>query len=150
MRLWKYVSTFSNLSGDRLRQIYSKLRQEQEEEVGPSGGRDTDHTYAPSYSHQRGVRNMSSYQMLEPVGRVNESGKLEAWKRRRRSEADPYSQVQPPVHRPLSSGYRPSDPSAGILGAAPPEARRVGDERSHRGTRSGGYPLRQDFSSGIK
>ncbi|KAJ7012717.1 chromodomain-helicase-DNA-binding protein 1-like [Populus alba x Populus x berolinensis] len=40
MRLWKYVSTFSNLSGERLRQIYSKLKQEQEEDagVGPSHG----------------------------------------------------------------------------------------------------------------
>ncbi|KAF5751614.1 Chromatin remodeling complex subunit isoform 1 [Tripterygium wilfordii] len=33
-RLWKYVSTFSNLSGERLQQIYSKLKQEREEEVG--------------------------------------------------------------------------------------------------------------------
>ncbi|XWS28344.1 hypothetical protein CRYUN_Cryun25bG0060400 [Craigia yunnanensis] len=34
MRLWNYVSTFSNLSGERLHQIYSKLKQEQEEEGG--------------------------------------------------------------------------------------------------------------------
>ncbi|KAK4780663.1 hypothetical protein SAY87_016769 [Trapa incisa] len=149
-RLWKYVSTFSNLSGDRLRQIYSKLKQEQEEEVGPSGGRDVDHSYAPSYAHQRGPRNTLSYQMLDPVGRANESGKVEAWKRRRRSEADPYSQAQPPVNRAPNSGFRPSDPSAGILGAAPPEVRRFGDERPPRGTRQGSsYPPRQDFSSGI-
>lgn len=144
MRLWKYVSTFSNLSGDRLRQIYSKLKQEQEDEVGPSGGRDMDSSYAP-YSHQRAFRNMTSYQILEPVGRVNESGK-----RWRRSEADPYSPVQLPIHRPLNSGYRPSDPNAGILGAGPPDTRRFGDERPHRGMRPGGYPPRQDFSSGIK
>ncbi|KAK4789616.1 hypothetical protein SAY86_016920 [Trapa natans] len=134
MRLWKYVSTFSNLSGDRLHQIYSKLKKEQDEGVGPSGGHDMDHNYASSYSHQRGPRNMSSSQMLEPVGRTNESGKIEAWKRRRRSEADPYFQAQPPVNRPPNSSYRPSDPSAGILGAAPPEVRRFGVERPHRWT----------------
>ncbi|XP_031401570.1 protein CHROMATIN REMODELING 5 isoform X2 [Punica granatum] len=152
MRLWKYVSSFSNLSGDRLHQIYSKLKQEQEDEVGPSGSRDTDPSYFPSHSHQRAHRSMTSYQMLDPGRRVNESGKLEAWKRRRRSEAYTYPLVQPPpIHRPLNNGTRPSDPNAlGILGAAPPDVRRFGDERPHRGMRPGSFPPRQDFSSGIK
>lgn len=28
MRLWNYVSTFSNLTGERLYEIYSKLKEE--------------------------------------------------------------------------------------------------------------------------
>jgi hypothetical protein len=82
MRLWNYVSTFSNLSGERLHQIYSKLRQEQDEEagVGPSHvngstpgpiGRDGDPNYFPpfprQFDRQRGYKNMSNYQITEPV-----------------------------------------------------------------------------------
>ncbi|KAL4590633.1 hypothetical protein LXL04_003570 [Taraxacum kok-saghyz] len=93
-RLWNYVSTFSNLSGGKLQQIYSKLKQEKDTSagVGPSqrGG---------------GYRNQPS-SLLDTT-------KFEAWKRRRRAESDHF---QP---RPFTNGTRIPDPSMGILGAAP-------------------------------
>ncbi|PRQ32829.1 hypothetical protein RchiOBHm_Chr5g0050771 [Rosa chinensis] len=119
-RLWNFVSTFSNLSGERLHQIYAKLKQEQDEEPGPSHingsasgpfGRDSDPT---SFSHlaerQRGYKSVNN-QTFEPL-KGSDTAKFEAWKRRRRGETDSPSQ------RPLSNGSRPADPnSMGILGA---------------------------------
>ena len=166
MRLWNYVSTFSNLSGERLHQIYSKLKQEQEEEagVGPSHlngsapgpiGRDGDTNYFPPFprhvERQRGYSNMSTYQTSEPVQKGHDTAKFEAWKRRRRAETDNHFQVQPPALRSMSNGgARLSDPnSLGILGAAPSENRRFAGEKPYR-MRQTGFPPRQGFSSGIK
>jgi chromodomain-helicase-DNA-binding protein 1 len=166
MRLWNYVSTFSNLSGERLHQIYSKLKQEQEEEagVGPSHlngsapgpiGRDGDPNYFPPFprhvERQRGYSNMSTYQTSEPVQKGHDTAKFEAWKRRRRAETDNHFQVQPPSLRSMSNGApRLSDPnSLGILGAGPSENRRFAGEKPFR-TRQTGFPPRQGFSSGIK
>lgn len=153
VRLWKYVSTFSHLSGERLHQIYSKLKKEQEEAgVGPSHvngsasvsfGRNGN----PVHHHmerQRGLKNMTSYQLPESVS--SNTGKSEAWKRRRRAESEDHFQVPP--QRSTSSGVQITDPnSLGILGAGPSDKRFV-SEKPYR-TQPGGVPLRQSFSSGI-
>ncbi|KHN38371.1 Chromodomain-helicase-DNA-binding protein 2 [Glycine soja] len=152
VRLWKYVSTFSHLSGERLHQIYSKLRQEQDEaEVGPSH---TNGSVSVSFSRngnpfrfhmerQRGLKNMATYQMPEPV---DNTGKSEAWKRRRRTESDNHFQGQPPPQRTVSNGVRIADPnSLGILGAGPSD-KRFASEKPYR-TQPGGFPSRQGFSS---
>lgn len=154
MRLWKYVSTFSNLSGERLRQIYSKLKQEQEEDagVGPShangaayGSVDKDgdsNNFPPlsrNFERQRGYKNASAYPMSEPINRGHVAGKFEAWKRRRRAEAD----IQPPLQRP--PGTRLSNPnSLGILGAGPPDNRPF-FERPYR-VRQTGFTPKQNFT----
>ncbi|WCJ28910.1 Chromodomain-helicase-DNA-binding protein 1 [Euphorbia peplus] len=139
-RLWNYVSTFSNLSGEKLHQIYSKLRQEHGEEAGAGPSHiNGDSSFFPLTRHverQRGQDN----------------GKFEAWKRRRRagSEADTQSQVQPPSQRPVSNGARVTDPnSLGILGAAPSDSKRLSNDRAFR-VRQTGPPPRQNFSSGVK
>ncbi|XP_047321306.1 protein CHROMATIN REMODELING 5 isoform X2 [Impatiens glandulifera] len=123
-RLWNYVSTFSNLPGDRLQQIYSKLKQESG--VGPSnlnggGG-------SGSRGSARGGGGINKND-------ISNNGRFEVWKRRRRSEEDSYSQQPPlPFHRrpqqqpqpPLGNGYNNNNiqvdqnPSSGILGSAPP------------------------------
>ncbi|XP_024986468.1 protein CHROMATIN REMODELING 5-like isoform X2 [Cynara cardunculus var. scolymus] len=64
-RLWNYVSTFSNLSGGKLHQIYSKLKQE-----GSS-----------SHINTRGESRILNKGGLD-------TAKFEAWKRRRRSEGE--------------------------------------------------------------
>lgn len=129
-RLWNYVSTFSNLSGEKLHQIYAKLRQEQQ---GSGVG--------PSYI------NGSSLVPPEPIHKGIDTKKFEAWKRRRRAAAEgnsSYSQVQAALQRPMSNGTRlPPDPnSMGILGAAPTDHRHFGTERPHR-MRQTGFPPRQ-------
>lgn len=122
-RLWNYVSEFSNLSGEKLHQIYSKLKQEREG-VGPSS--------SGHYRGRGGLKNTSSFQASE--------GQSEAWKRRKRPEADP-------SYRPTSNnGSRSADPnSVGILGAGPLENRR---ERPYR-NRQTVFPAKPNFSSGI-
>ncbi|KAG6605931.1 Protein CHROMATIN REMODELING 5, partial [Cucurbita argyrosperma subsp. sororia] len=156
MRLWNYVSTFSNLSGERLHQIYSKLKQEKEVGVGPSYingtgsalvGRDGDSTHFGALPRQfqrvRGNKNNTSFQISEPVQKGLETGKSEAWKRRRRGDADTQYQVPCPPDRPASNGGRIPDPnSLGILGAAPTENRRFGNERPYKIHQSS-FPVRQ-------
>lgn len=164
MRLWNYVSTFSNLSGEKLHQIYSKLKQEKEEEagVGPSyingsahgavDSGDLNHfsTFNRHSERQKGFKNVTGYQITEPIHKGIDPKKFEAWKRRRRAETGTYSQVQPILQRPVSNGYRLPDPnSLGILGAAPTDSRHFGNERRHS-MRQTGYPGRQGFPSGIK
>lgn len=145
-RLWKYVSNFSNLTGDRLHQIYSKLKQEQEEEagVGPSHF-NGNHAFQRQSTRLKGPKNTnsSSYQAAEPVPK-GDSGKFEAWKRRRRAETDAFLEAQGPFHRPTSNPPRlPASNSSGILGAAPT------DSRPYK-MRQGGFPPRQGFPSGIR
>ncbi|CAI9761615.1 unnamed protein product [Fraxinus pennsylvanica] len=106
-RLWKYVSTFSNLSGERLRQIYSKLEQEQHADgMGPS------HINASTLGGQAAAF----------LHRDLDVGKFEAWKRRKRAEADA-SHVQYPYQRTTSNGTQIPDPSFSILGPPPSDSR---------------------------
>lgn len=128
MRLWNYVSTFSNLSGDRLNQIYSKLKQEKEEEegAGPShlngsstgfGGR--------NFQRQQRHKTAGNSQGSQQVHKGIDTAKFEAWKRRRRTENN---DVQ--SERPLITNSN----SLGILGPGP-------SDRSHR-ARQTGFPPR--------
>ncbi|KAF5767792.1 putative DNA helicase chromatin remodeling SNF2 family [Helianthus annuus] len=94
-RLWNYVSTFSNLSGPKLHQIYSKLKQEKE-------------AAGSSSSHINGKSQSST---LLNKGLVD-TEKFEAWKRRRRAESDTNSRHA-----------TPSDPTSGILGPPPSQIR---------------------------
>lgn len=153
MRLWNYVSTFSNLSGERLHQIYSKLKKEREEDrgVGPShingsvpghADRDGDPNYFPPGKH-RGYKNVMTYQTSQPIHKGIDAAKFEAWKRRRRAEADIHTQLQPPAQRPMNNGTRLIDSnSMGILGAGPSDKRLVNNnERPYR-MRQTGFPQR--------
>ncbi|GAU12600.1 hypothetical protein TSUD_132100 [Trifolium subterraneum] len=84
-RLWKYVSTFSHLSGERLHQIYSKLILEQNAEgVAPSlsngsvsgpfsrnGNPNHSYSFPRHIERQRGFQNVTTaYQM---PGQVNDT-----------------------------------------------------------------------------
>lgn len=155
-RLWNYVSTFSNLSGERLRQIYSKLKQEQDDDggVGPSHvngsasgpiDRDSDHNHISPFprhfERQRGYKNASSHQVSGPHKGIDQ-GKFEAWKRRRRAEGDIHPSVPPSSQRPLGDPARLTDPnSLGILGAGPSDSRRFVNQRPFR-MRQAGLPPR--------
>ncbi|KAG8371013.1 hypothetical protein BUALT_Bualt13G0042900 [Buddleja alternifolia] len=113
-RLWKYVSTFSNLSGEGLQQIYSKLKQEQQVAgVGPS--------------HVNGSAPGAAF-----MHRDLDVEKFEAWKRRKRAESDA-PHVQHPFHKPSTNGTRLPDPnSSGILGPPPLEGRQFTNGRLYR------------------
>ncbi|KAF8112794.1 hypothetical protein N665_0061s0003 [Sinapis alba] len=118
MRLWNYVSTYSNQSGDRLHQIYSKLKQEREEEgVGPS--------HLNGSSAGRNFQRLQGFQTTgnPQVHKGIDTAKFEAWKRRRRTENND--------DRPLITN---NSNSLGILGPAP-------SDRSHR-ARQTGFPPR--------
>lgn len=151
MRLWKYVSTFSNLTGDRLCQIYSKLKQEQEEEagVGPShiNGQNA---FQRQSARLKGLKNNNSYQTADPGLKVHDPAKFEAWKRKKRAETDAFLEAEGPFQKPLSNGPRlPASNSLGILGAAPADSRPYGNDRPFK-MRQGGFQQRQGFSSGIR
>uniref|UniRef100_A0A5B6ZCF4 Protein CHROMATIN REMODELING 5 n=1 Tax=Davidia involucrata TaxID=16924 RepID=A0A5B6ZCF4_DAVIN len=148
-RLWNYVSTFSNLSGEGLQQIYSKLKQEKEEEpgVGPSH---INGSGPGPFERPRGYKNETSHQTSVLDHRGFDTGKFEAWKRRKRAEADTHSQIQPPYQRPMNNGTHIPEPnSMGILGSGPSDNRHFGNERPYR-VRQTGFPPRQGFSTGIK
>ncbi|KAJ4969882.1 hypothetical protein NE237_002981 [Protea cynaroides] len=135
MRLWNYVSTFSNLPGERLHQIYSKLKQEQQAVagVGPSHlngsspgpmDRDGDSNQCPPFSHSnvksKGHEKLTARQPSVGFHKDQGTGKTEAWKRRRRAEMDGQSQVPSSYQQPMGNGNRLHDPNAsGILGRAP-------------------------------
>ncbi|KAJ9542713.1 hypothetical protein OSB04_029219 [Centaurea solstitialis] len=105
-RLWNYVSTFSNLSGGKLHQIYSKLKQE-----GSS-----------SHINARGESRLLN------KGGVD-TAKFEAWKRRRRAEGE----FHRPSNNGNGNGngvFIPADPSSGILGPPPSDTNR---QRHHPG-----------------
>ncbi|CAN1170496.1 Protein CHROMATIN REMODELING 5 [Linum perenne] len=159
MRLWKYVSTYSNLSGERLKQTYSKLKKELDEEagVGPSYmNGDGDSNYFPQFSghaeRQRGYKNVSGFPLSDPIQKGLDTGKFEAWKRRRRAEAEiPFQthtlpQPQPPTARLMNNNTnRVVDPSSlGILGAAPSDTRQFSNGRPFGMRQAGqaGFPPR--------
>lgn len=148
MRLWNYVSTFSNLTGEKLAEIYSKLEAEQSEALVPShlnvsgslpgpSGRDSDAIQHPSVNDFRNNRRSQQKFRSQPqelLDRVHQvTGTSEAWKHRRRGDND--SQVQPVFqHTAISNGIIQEQPSsAGILGCGPPEFRPFGNKRPNRG-----------------
>lgn len=129
-RLWNYVSTFSNLSGERLQQIYTKLKQEQQ--IGGVG---------PSH-----INGSASGPTAAFMHRDLDVEKFEAWKRRKRAEADS-SHIHHPHQRPPNNGtWLPDPSSSGILGPPPSDgSRQLSNGRPYRMQQS-----RQGFSSGIK
>lgn len=131
VHLWNYISTFSNLSGEKLRQTYSKLKEEQHVEgrVGPSQFNGSAPGHPTPGFIPRGV----------------DVAKFEAWKRRK----DVHSQVQPQHQRTSTNGTRLPEPnlSSGILGAAPLDSKQLGNGRPYR-THQSGMPQRPGFSSG--
>jgi hypothetical protein len=86
-RLWNYVSTFSNLKGDKLAEIYKKLRQEppsdhvrgvSQEGAGPSG---RDEPSQLTVNKRRAQVGNTTAQVGEPS-----RGDAESWKRRQRED----------------------------------------------------------------
>ncbi|RCV14364.1 hypothetical protein SETIT_2G419600v2 [Setaria italica] len=151
MRLWNYVATFSNMSGEQLHDLYLKLSQDVEGGVGPSHGGNftsnppskggTSNQLHPS----RNQRPTRSLQYTSESFHNNEnSGSSEAWKRRRRADPDnqfdTQSLYQPPPM--MTNGNRLQEPgsSAGILGWGPVEMRRYGNERPKRGVHPSHFP----------
>lgn len=161
MRLWKYVSTYSNLSGERLHQISSKLKHEQEEEGGVGASHingivqchvDRDGNFPPSsrtIDTQRGYKNVMAYQTVQPIDKGIDTAKFETWKCRRRAEADIHPQLHPLAERPMNNDVtRVTDRnSLGILGVGPSDKRL--NERPYC-MRQKGFLQRQGFPSGIK
>ncbi|XP_059287022.1 protein CHROMATIN REMODELING 5-like [Lycium ferocissimum] len=132
--LWNYVSTFSILSGGKLRQIYSKLKQVQhvEGKVGPS-----------QFNGSAFGNPTTGF-----IPRGFDAAKFEAWKRRKRAEADVHSQVQPLHQRTLTNGacLPESNLSSGILGAAPLDNQQSGNGRAYRTHQSGQIDLLPDIN----
>ncbi|WOL00553.1 protein CHROMATIN REMODELING 5 [Canna indica] len=141
VRLWNYVSNFSNLTGERLQEIYSKLKEEQSDSgVGPSYL----NSYTSANSNQFSVNNDSHRrkrpyqfpsQTSEAFQQNQTAGKSEAWKRRRRSEMDSELLMQSHCQVPMiSNGTRLSEQtnSAGILGKGPVDMRRYPNDRPTR------------------
>lgn len=118
-RLWNYVSTFSNLSGGKLQQIYSKLEQEK----GTAAG------VGPSQINGRSFRNEAYNQSSQVLDRGIDAAKFEAWKRRRQAEPDSNTHFQPPQQNTFRNSTRIPDPSSGILGAPPPHIRPFGPKQ---------------------
>lgn len=125
MRLWNYVSTFSNLSGDRLNQIYSKLKQEKEEEEGVGPSHLNGSSAGRNFQRQQRYKTPGNSQGLQHVHKGIDTAKFEAWKRRRRTENNDVQSERPPTT---------NSNSLGILGPAP-------SDRSHR-ARQTGFPPR--------
>ncbi|KAL8265748.1 hypothetical protein R6Q59_003092 [Mikania micrantha] len=129
-RLWNYVSTFSNLSGGKLQQIYSKLKQENEVAAG----------VGTSQINPRGFINQSAA-LLNNKGGLD-TAKFEAWKRRRRAESDPNTTT----HLQQRPSFSLPDPGLGILGPAPSHNNRpIGEERAQR-TRQSTFGPKQGFT----
>ncbi|XP_021751483.1 protein CHROMATIN REMODELING 5-like [Chenopodium quinoa] len=151
MRLWKYVSTYSNLTGDRLCQIYSKLKQEQEDEAGLGPSHiNGNNAFQRQSARLKGLQNNNSYQTGEPGLKLHDPAKFEAWKRKKRAETDAFLEAEDPFQKPSSNGQRlPASNSLGILGAAPADSRPYNNERPYK-IRPGGFQQRQGFSSGIR
>ncbi|ONM25926.1 Protein CHROMATIN REMODELING 5 [Zea mays] len=150
MRLWNYVATFSNMSGEQLHDLYMKLSQDQlEGGVGPSHG--GNFTSIPpnkgGNSNQlhpsRNQRPTRSLQYNSESFHNESSGSSEAWKRRRRADTDNQFDTQPLCQPPImTNGNRlqESSSSAGILGWGPVEIRRYGNERPKRAVHPSHFP----------
>ncbi|XP_039833938.1 protein CHROMATIN REMODELING 5-like isoform X3 [Panicum virgatum] len=151
MRLWNYVATFSNMSGEQLHDLYLKLSQDLEGGVGPSHGGNfasippskggNSNQLHPS-RNQRPTRSLQY--TSESFHNSDNSGSSEAWKRRRRADPDNQFDTQPLYQPPpmMTNGNRlqESSSSAGILGWGPVEMRRYGNERPKRGVHPSHFP----------
>ncbi|CAN6176516.1 unnamed protein product [Urochloa humidicola] len=151
MRLWNYVATFSNMSGEQLHDLYLKLSQDLEGGVGPSHGGNfaSNPPSKGGNSNQlhlsRNQRPTRSLQYTSESFHNNEnSASSEAWKRRRRADPDNQFDTQPSYQPPpmMTNGNRlqESSSSAGILGWGPVEMRRYGNERPKRGAHPSHFP----------
>ncbi|RLN33586.1 protein CHROMATIN REMODELING 5 isoform X3 [Panicum miliaceum] len=151
MRLWNYVATFSNMSGEQLHDLYLKLSQDLEGGVGPSHGGNfasippskggnSNQLHPPR--NQRPTRSLQY--TSESFHNSENSGSSEAWKRRRRADPDNQFDTQPLYQPPpmTTNGNRlqESSSSAGILGWGPVEMRRYGNERPKRGVHPSHFP----------
>lgn len=144
MRLWNYVSLYSNLTGERLHEIYSKLKEDQGDGGAGPSHYNNDGTQFQTFNRRKRQFNQNSAGMADGAFQRNQNqnaGVSEAWKRRRRSDSlmDPNplqptsNLVYPPVT--IHNGSRVPEPSnsAGILGWAPSAERpRFNNERPKR------------------
>ncbi|KAK3127929.1 hypothetical protein QOZ80_7AG0580300 [Eleusine coracana subsp. coracana] len=152
MRLWNYVATFSNMSGEQLHDLYLKLSQDQlEAGVGPSHGGNfasVPPNKGGSSNQLHPLRNQRSTRSLhyasDSFNNTESSGSSEAWKRRRRANPDNQFDTEPLYQPPplIANGNRlqESSSSAGILGWGPVEMRRYGNERPKRGVHPSHFP----------
>ncbi|KAJ3683795.1 hypothetical protein LUZ60_014022 [Juncus effusus] len=117
-RLWNYVSSYSNLTGDALHDIYSKLKEDQSE-AGPS-------TQFQTFSRRkRPFQNPNPNSQSD--GNFQRNNNSEAWKRRRRTDQ--------PVDNPNPNSIFPApvNNGAGILGWGPTQERtRFANDRPKR------------------
>lgn len=139
-RLWNYVSTFSNLSGGKLQQIYTKLKQEREAAAG----------VGTSQINGRGFKSEAFEQSSALFDKGLDTAKFEAWKRRRRAESDSNTHLQPQQqlqqqHHFSNGTTRIPDSSLGILGAAPSHIKPFSEERPQR-TRQPAFGPKQGFT----
>ncbi|CAN6185591.1 unnamed protein product [Urochloa humidicola] len=151
MRLWNYVATFSNMSGEQLHDLYLKLSQDLEGGVGPSHGGNFA-SNPPSKGGNSNQLHLSRNQRptrsllytSESFHNNENSASSEAWKRRRRADPDNQFDTQPSYQPPpmMTNGNRlqESSSSAGILGWGPVEMRRYGNERPKRGAHPSHFP----------
>ncbi|PKA67000.1 CHD3-type chromatin-remodeling factor PICKLE [Apostasia shenzhenica] len=143
MRLWNYVSTFSNLSGERLHEIYSKLKGEHGESIighsylNSSGlstaDRDVGIGQSNIFNNDFRGRNRPHQFQSHPTNHI--APKSEAWKRRRKADINNLAHShQSHQHQAMINWGRlpETNNSAGILGFAPPEMRRFSHERPAR------------------
>ncbi|GJN33329.1 hypothetical protein PR202_gb21917 [Eleusine coracana subsp. coracana] len=152
MRLWNYVATFSNMSGEQLHDLYLKLSQDQlEAGVGPSHGGNfasVPPNKGGSSNQLHPLRNQRSIRSLhyasDSFNNTESPGSSEAWKRRRRADPDNQFDTEPLYQPPplIANGNRlqESSSSAGILGWGPVEMRRYGNERPKRGVHPSHFP----------
>lgn len=87
-RLWNYVSTFSNLKGDKLAEIYKKLRQEGRPDHVRASSQDANHGTAagPSGRDEHAHPTGSSRRQGPPRTQNTAAGDSEAWKRWHRDD----------------------------------------------------------------
>lgn len=91
-RLWNYVSTFSNLKGDKLAEIYKKLRQEPPPDTVRGASQDPNHSGAAGPSGRDEHSHFNSNKRQNQVGNVSAQlgepsrGDAESWKRRQRED----------------------------------------------------------------
>ncbi|KAG0616525.1 hypothetical protein M758_5G122400 [Ceratodon purpureus] len=101
-RLWNYVSTFSNLKGDKLAEIYKKLRQEPPTDHVRGASLDPNHSSAAGPSGRDEPSNFTGNKRQTQVGNTSAQvgdpsrGDAESWKRRQRE--DPSGGLNGPPH----------------------------------------------------